>query len=92
MSSNLLAIFLLALTIVTINGRSIADPSSDATLIDTDNNVDRMLTHAFTGYRYRFEKSNYFKQFSWALKNVKDDGLCDLCDIGVPFVRSDDSF
>ena len=46
----------------------------------------RKLLHAFTGFRHRFEQSPNFRSLRWSLGNIKDSGVCELCEIGAPVV------
>ncbi len=76
--------FLLATNLLTIDSRSILENTIES--IENDNH--RKLSHAFTGYRHRFEQSANFKALRWNLRNIQIAGLCELCDLGVPLVSS----
>jgi hypothetical protein len=76
--------FLLAINFLTIDSRSIFENNIES--IVNDNH--RKLSHAFTGYRHRFEQSANFKALRWNLRNIQIAGLCELCDLGVPLVSS----
>jgi hypothetical protein len=75
-----------AIEVLTIETRSIPEDNIIAILNDPLSDDHRKLLHAFTGYRHRFEQSPNFKALRWSLGNLKDSGLCDLCDLGAPVV------
>jgi len=75
-----------AINILTIETRSIPEKTIESILNDPLSDDHRKLLHAFTGYRHRFEQSANFKALRWSLRNLKVDGLCDLCDLGAPAV------
>ena len=60
--------------------------TSQARSVLDDESEQRQLAHLFRGYRHRFEQSNNFKTLRWTAQSEQIAGLCDLCDIGVPFV------
>lgn len=82
-------VYLLALFIQTAENRSINHDTIQSILDDPFDDTHRKLLHAFTGYRHRFEQSPAFKTLRWALPGVEIDGLCDLCDLGVPLVSAE---
>jgi hypothetical protein len=75
--------YLFAIYLLTIDTRSVPEDTIQSILNDPLNDTHRQLLHAFTGYRHRFEQSGNFKTLRWTLKI---NGLCELCDLGVPLV------
>ena len=59
-----------------------------AILNDPFSDDHRKLLHAFSGYRHRFEQSAHFKTLRRTLGDLRAAGVCDLCEIGAPFVSS----
>ena len=83
--STILYLFVIAFVFIELHSAFPIDPVETITNDRFDEN-HRKLTHAFTGYRHRFEKSTNFKKLRWHLNATRAAGLCELCDIGVPFV------
>ncbi|CAF1315960.1 unnamed protein product [Adineta ricciae] len=76
-----------AINILTLDARSVTQDLTESILKDPRNDDHRKLLHAFTGYRHRFEQSPNFKELRWNLRNLNIEGLCELCDLGVPVIR-----
>lgn len=79
-------VIFLAINIVTLDAHSATGDLIESILKDPGNDDHRILLHAFTGYRHRFDQSPNFKELRWNLRNLKIQGLCELCDLGVPVV------
>ena len=72
-----------AFIVVAVETRSI----HETILVEPFNDTNRQLLHAFTSYRHRFEQSPNFQALKWSFAYNKQSPVCDLCDIGAPFVR-----
>ena len=76
-----------AVHVPTLETRSIPNDHLQETFVAPSTDDQRRLAHALTGYRHRFEQSPNFRALRWTLATVQITGLCELCELGAPFVR-----
>jgi hypothetical protein len=75
-----------AIYVLTIETSIISDNTITSVLNNPLTDDHRKILHAFTGYHHRFEQSANFKALRWNVRNLQIAGLCELCQIGDPFV------
>ncbi|CAF0981469.1 unnamed protein product [Rotaria sordida] len=84
----LVVLYLLTIYVTRIDVRSILQNSIDQLVSNSfDDDKLNLMHSSISSYRHRLEHSTKFQALRWSLRKLKNDELCEFCDLMVPVIR-----
>ncbi|CAF5156126.1 unnamed protein product, partial [Rotaria sp. Silwood1] len=74
----------LTIYVTRIDVRSVLQYSINQLVSEDDQSS--LIHNSVSSYRHRFEHSTNFQSLRWSLRKLKNDELCEFCDLMVPVV------